>query len=99
MTLIRGHMVGAGAGHWSVKVGPGSGRNASGPPRSVGSRPRYDPRQITVKMPTDEIDARCRNLCTWVVVRATTAGKPAVSRLKYPSAMCAVHGGGAVDEP
>lgn len=38
--------------------------------------------------PTLEIPPRCLELCTWVVVRAATADRPMVSRLKARNSLC-----------
>lgn len=38
-----------------------------------------------IELPTSQIIC---NLCTWVVVRCVSRRGPAISRLKYASAMC-----------
>jgi len=51
-----------------------------------------------VEVPTRDIPAECRNLCTWVVVRPGAGGK-SVSRLKYPSGLCVVKHESLVSAP
>jgi hypothetical protein len=48
---------------------------------------------MSITMLTDSIDPQCRNLCSWVVVSVHTAAQGSMSTLKYPSAMCPIHGG------